>query len=194
MSDKAQIRRRMRRKRRALSLRQRDKNARGVTAAIGKFSAFCGAKRVAIFAANDGEIDLSLIPKCYPSKAYYLPIIPPAGQLRMRFARCQEGTPMGLNRFGILEPQIPFSELCSPWHLDLILTPLVAFDHQGRRIGMGGGYYDATFTFLRDRKIFHRPRLVGVAHSFQQVEKVDMEPWDVPLEAVVTEKSAIEFR
>jgi 5-formyltetrahydrofolate cyclo-ligase len=65
--------------------------------------------------------------------------------------------------------------------------PLVAFDEAGNRLGMGGGYYDRTFSFLKHRRCWFRPRLVGVAYEFQKVHKLDSCDWDIPMHAVVTE-------
>ena len=65
--------------------------------------------------------------------------------------------------------------------------PLVAFDEQGNRVGMGGGYYDRTLGFLRSRQQWVRPKLVGVGYDFQEVERIDSESWDVPLTYICTE-------
>ena len=72
--------------------------------------------------------------------------------------------------------------------------PLVGFDHQGYRLGMGGGYYDATLAYMRHRRSWRKPRLVGIAYECQRVEKLPHDPWDMPLDAVVTEDGVIEFR
>jgi 5-formyltetrahydrofolate cyclo-ligase len=79
------------------------------------------------------------------------------------------------------------------WTLDLILTPLVAFDDQGNRLGMGGGFYDRTLAYLGRRKHWKKPRLIGTAHAFQQVARLPHESWDVPLHGVVTEKALLSF-
>ena len=90
--------------------------------------------------------------------------------------------------FGIEEPvggePVPFR------HHTVVLTPLVAFDRQGQRLGQGGGFYDRAMSLAGDE----RPVMVGVAHAFQEVERVPTEPWDQPLDAVVTEDEVIEFR
>ena len=65
--------------------------------------------------------------------------------------------------------------------------PLVAFDDRGRRVGMGGGYYDRTFAARRGRRALRRPRLVGVAFGFQRRDALPGAAWDVPLDAAVTE-------
>jgi len=191
MSSKSQIRRRVRRQRRALSYDERARAAVRVASALGALHVFVAARRVAVFAANDGEIDLRATMERYRAKKYYLPVVPPPGRRRMRFARIEPGVSFRRNRYGILEPDVPAERLATALELDLVLAPLVAFDRRGGRLGMGGGYYDATFSFLASRSCWQRPRLVGVAFSFQEVPHIDRDPWDIPLSSVVTERGPV---
>jgi 5-formyltetrahydrofolate cyclo-ligase len=70
---------------------------------------------------------------------------------------------------------------------DLLLVPLLAFDHSGRRLGYGGGYYDRTLAALRDR----RPVVaIGVAFAAQEVERLPDGGHDQRLDWIVTEESA----
>ena len=64
--------------------------------------------------------------------------------------------------------------------------PLVAFDAQRNRLGMGGGFYDRYLA--TDTAVIKRPHLIGVGHQCQQVEALPLEPWDVMLDAVVTDR------
>ncbi len=90
--------------------------------------------------------------------------------------------------FGIQEP---IGGVPVPLHRhDVVLAPLVAFDSQGHRLGQGGGYYDRALGATGA----DRPVVIGVAHSFQQVDLVPIEPWDIPLDAAVTEDGLVEFR
>ena len=72
--------------------------------------------------------------------------------------------------------------------LDLILAPLVGFDTHGNRLGMGGGYYDRTFAYLKHRLHWQKPRLIGLAYELQRVADLANHAWDVPLQSVVTEQ------
>jgi 5-formyltetrahydrofolate cyclo-ligase len=191
MPGKKEIRRQMRQRRRALSRDDRKHAALGVTAALSGLHSFMAAERVAVFFANDGEIDLSPATKYHAGKAYYLPVVPPPGRRRLRFAPLAAATSFRKNRYGILEPVVPSGSLVTARQLDLVLAPLVAFDRRGGRLGMGGGYYDATFAFLASRAHWRQPALVGVAFSFQEVPHIDRDPWDIPLSAVVTERGII---
>ena len=78
-----------------------------------------------------------------------------------------------------------------PDALDLVLTPLVAFDAQKNRIGMGGGYYDRTFSFLEQKPDAIKPVLAGLAFERQRVEKIPSNPWDIPLLHVFTESTEV---
>jgi len=89
------------------------------------------------------------------------------------------------NFYGIPEPR-PI-ELIDPRTLDLVLTPLVAFDGSGHRIGMGGGYYDRSFAFLRRRRYWRKPHLLGLAYELQKLPAIIPNDWDIPLDAVATE-------
>ena len=99
--------------------------------------------------------------------------------------------PLCPNRYGIPEPRVPRSRWVRAAMLDLILVPLVAFDRAGGRLGMGGGYYDATLAFLHHRHHWLKPRIVGAAFAFQELPAVPQEPWDVSLTAIVTERGVV---
>ncbi|MDH4134940.1 MAG: 5-formyltetrahydrofolate cyclo-ligase, partial [Gammaproteobacteria bacterium] len=75
-----------------------------------------------------------------------------------------------------------------------VLMPLVAFDLHGNRLGMGGGFYDKSLAFLGTRTRWLKPHLIGLAHDFQRVEKIEPCPWDVPLQGVATDQNLYHFR
>lgn len=109
----------------------------------------------------------------------------------LEFRRWRPGMEMRPNRFGIPEPV--GSHSCPPERLELVLTPLVAFAANGTRLGMGGGYYDRTFSFLGPSPAAG-PWLVGVAYALQQHDSLPSDPWDVPLGAVITERGLQVFK
>ncbi len=130
---------------------------------------------VAAYAAFDGEPDVWPFIARHPRCA--LPVVESA--TRMTFRSHRVGEPLTANRFGIEEPArgAPVSVL----RLSAALTPLVAFDDAGGRLGMGAGFYDRRFAKFR------HPVLIGVAHELQRVPQLPQQDWDVPLDAVVTE-------
>ncbi len=118
-----------------------------------------------------------------------LPLIQPDQTLH--FARWQPGVPMRPNRFGIPEPAVSVTDELLPEQLDVALLPLLAFDDRGGRLGSGGGYYDRSFACMRGRPRPQSPFLLGVAYAFQQVARLPVEAWDVPLDAIVTDSRLI---
>ncbi len=98
-----------------------------------------------------------------------------------------------VNQYGILEPIAAARDLRFAADLDLLLMPLVAFDGRGNRLGMGGGYYDRALAKFHRCGVLRRPKLVGLAHSFQQTPRLKSNRWDVPMHAVITEQALTWF-
>ncbi len=152
---------------------------------------------IAFFLAQDGEMPTSqTIEMLWQSSLYtlFLPVLkssPHDGH--MVFAEYAPNSPMKPNQFGILEPPLNHAPPLTGEELDIVLTPLVGFDSKGNRMGMGGGYYDRTFQFKQQSSKISPPLLIGWAHSCQQVEQLATNPWDIPLNGVITEMGFSEF-
>lgn len=149
--------------------------------------------------AADGELDPApLIALARAAgKRTYLPVLQPGNGLR--FAEWLPHGRLRRNRLGLLEPTIKIFRAAH--RLDLVLMPLVGFDRRGGRLGMGGGFYDRSFAFLKQQKQDRgnegqkrRPRLIGLAHALQQVDDLPVEAWDVPMAAVATDRGWIKIR
>ena len=189
--DTKALRKQIRQQRRALSDSEREHAAFLLCERIAASRAFKQSKHIAFYLTNDGEIDLSLLIKhaWQQGKHCYLPVLAEPNTKRLWFIPYTPNTKLINNRFGIPEPiHTNRMRLRKTLSLDLILMPLVAFDPQGNRVGMGGGFYDRTLAFLRQRKYWHKPTLLGVAYDFQKQEQLKTNQWDVPLQAVATEK------
>lgn len=157
---------------------------------IRQLPLFEQALHVAVYSAIRGEVDLqSLWHDAPAAKHWYLPVIVPGPERAMRFVRHEAAAVLRKSALGIPEPDAANGVVRAPRGLDLVLAPLVAFDADGHRIGMGAGYYDRAFAFLRNAPPPEQPRLIGVAYEFQRVERIDTQPWDVPLWGVVTERT-----
>ena len=126
-------------------------------------------------------------------KRVYLPVLSHLRQDHLLFAPYAPGDALRDNRFGIPEPVVPLRETLDLKSLDLVLMPLVAFDGQGNRLGMGGGFYDRSFAFLRRRRHWLKPRLVGLAFDFQRAASLPHADWDVPMQGVITESGFLRF-
>jgi len=175
--------------RRSLSPLQQRIASRKLCQQIQKIPAFKRSNRIAVYLASDGEINLQpFIELCWRlGKSVYLPVLHPIKHNRLWFTPYTSNTQLIANRYKILEPKFKHKGVPA-WALNLVLTPLVAFDKEANRMGMGGGYYDRTFAFTLQKRGLRGPSLLGVAHEFQRVEHLYLEPWDVPLRGVVTDK------
>jgi 5-formyltetrahydrofolate cyclo-ligase len=143
-----------------------------------------------VFLAFDGEPSLAplLDVARLRGKRLYAPVL---DGMTMTFRELKSSAALEANFFGILEPELGVA--IDARELDLVLTPLVAFDDHGVRIGVGRGYYDRCFRFLRSRKHWRRPKLFGVAYELQRVAPLGAHLWDVPLYGAVTETGVRRF-
>ncbi|MGD8483872.1 MAG: 5-formyltetrahydrofolate cyclo-ligase [Thioalkalispiraceae bacterium] len=190
MNSRNDIRNRMRQQRSALSLHQRIDAAGLLNQHIASSSLFLNSQHIAFYLPNEGEMDISsLITLGWAlNKHCYLPVLGLRNSRKMWFAPYTPDTPLIENRFAIPEPQHHHSDrLFKAQSLDLIFMPLVAFDKQGNRLGMGGGFYDRTLQFLLHRQFWKKPHLIGTAYAFQEVPELEHASWDVPMQGIATE-------
>ena len=187
MDTPAQIRSRVRTLRRALSSAERQQAAQHLATRVASLSLFAEAQHIAGYLAFDGEMDPAPLLEyaMAAGKIIYLPVL--MGEAPMQFGAYRPGDELKPNRFGIPEPQLPKAELRASQDLDLVLTPLVAFDINGTRMGMGGGFYDRSFAFLKNPTHQPRPHLLGLAYELQKFPGLVRQPWDIPLDGIVTE-------
>jgi len=118
------------------------------------------------------------------NKRIFVPVL--RNEREMFFCEVRPETELKQNYYGVWEPTRGF--LIAPQKLDIVITPTVAFDRDRHRIGMGGGYYDRCFSFLRHRKHWFRPKLIGIAFQCQEVEKISPNPWDIRLYRLISDK------
>ena len=106
-----------------------------------------------------------------------------AGDLEPRTWR--PGEPTTETSFGALEPAA--GEIVDPDRIDIVLTPAVAFDRVGRRVGYGGGFYDRFFPRMRDEAV-----RVGVGFDVQLLDRDLPEgAFDLRVDAVITESETV---
>jgi len=153
---------------------------------------FCGQTIITagIYLQNDNELGTDhLINNLFKSGCkIYLPVISDYSNHQMEFFRYQQNTPMHNNRFGIPEPIN--EEKISVDLLDIIFLPLTAFDLQGNRLGMGGGFYDRALAEVSDSK----PILVGLAYDFQEFPACPVERFDHSIQMIMTPTRVIHFK
>ena len=178
------LRQSLRQKRRSISTSKRVHFAMSLAHQVKKLANFQNGQKIAIFLPNDGEIDPKYIQNFLKKRqiGIYLPILVDKS---LKFAKI--GKNFRKNRFGIPEPKN--TQILSANRMNIIFMPLVGFDKNKNRIGMGGGFYDRTLGFKQRQKSFNNPKLYGLAFDCQQVDKLEAQPWDVKLDAVITPSS-----
>ena len=141
------------------------------------------AQHIALYVSFDGEISTEKLIKTLwaQGKQVYLPVLHPFNPNHLLFLRYLPDTPMLKNKFGIWEPKLNVQSVLPLEELDILFTPLVAFDKQGNRLGRGGGFYDRTLQHWQKSSFIP----VGLAHQCQQVEQLPTEAWDVPLHQIL---------
>ena len=189
-----ELRRFFRRARRALAPASQTENARAVARHLQVSGLLFTRGTVAAYLPNqlDGELDtVPILQRLWSTRhTVAVPVVAPH-EPAMAFYRYLPQTSLTQNRYGIVEPA-PGSRYVNPRALALMLIPLVAFDSQGTRLGMGSGFYDR---FLGAITPGLRPRLVGIAHEVQRsATALPVDSWDIPLNAVVTEAGWQKFR
>lgn len=190
--DKYALRRQLKAARNALRPSERRRAARASLCLALRHGLLLRAQRIGFYLPQGSEFDAHplLDHALGMQRDCYLPVLPGRGRV-MRFGRIARNTRMSRNRYGIPEPldRTPLRAR----QLDLLLMPLVGFDAAGHRLGMGGGYYDATLAFMHHRRHWRKPRLIGVAYECQRVDLLPHDPWDIPLDAVLTERRLYRF-
>ena len=188
MSDipftRQQIRQQIRQRRRALTPEQQTQFALHAADRMMTYPPVLLAQTVAVFLSFDGELDTRpLIDQLWRAgKRVYLPVLHPFSPGNLLFLHYHPSSDLVVNRLNIREPKLDVRDVLPLSQLDVLVTPLVAFDAAGQRLGMGGGFYDRTLQNWRQ----HRLQPVGYAHDCQQVDALPTEQWDIPLPAVIT--------
>jgi 5-formyltetrahydrofolate cyclo-ligase len=182
---KAAQRRRLQAMRAAIPVAERMSAADAVADHVGRHPAFARPGYVAGYWATRAELPLHALQlRLRPGQLWCLPVVQSDGSLR--FGPWRPGDPLVSNRYGIPEPDLAPESLLAPDEMSLVLVPLLGFDAAGYRLGAGGGYYDRSFAFRLRRP--PPPTLLGVGYACQEIGPLAPEPWDVPLDALASER------
>ena len=114
-------------------------------------------------------------------KILCLPIIKNNSET-LNFIEYNLKTKLVSGKFGIMQP----SDLSKEFLPEIILTPCLAFDENGFRLGYGGGYYDKTFSYLK--KIKHKFISIAVAFDDQKIDELVHDKYDQKIDYILTEK------
>ncbi|TNV20908.1 5-formyltetrahydrofolate cyclo-ligase [Buttiauxella sp. B2] len=183
-SLRQEIRQQIRQRRRKLTFDEQCHFAELAAERMLAYEPVVKAATVALFLSFDGELDTTPLIRALwqAGKAVYLPVLHPFSKGNLLFLHYTENSHLVMNRLKILEPKLDVRDVLPLDKLDVLITPLVAFDEQGQRLGMGGGFYDRTLQNWQQHGLWP----VGLAHDCQHVPTLPAEEWDIPLPAVVT--------
>ena len=178
--EKNSIRKALLAQRRALPIDDINTCSEIIIQHIKKLSCYEKARNIGFYSPINGEVNLSALwaDALSQKKSCYFPVIDQEHQM-LFLPHTTEGA-WCHNHYGIAEPDQPKSKAKNANQLDLILVPLLAFDLSLNRLGMGKGYYDKTL-------IDTQATLVGVGYEFQKQDLIPVDPWDIPLDMVITE-------
>lgn len=184
---KEKIRRKALSKRRALNHDGNMCASKKITHAIINSNYYKKAKTIGCYLSMKDEVNTELMIREIKknNKSLFLPKI----QLdaTINFIQINKDSRYSTNQYGIKEPKD--NEDQDIEKIDLIIVPLVAFDSTGKRIGMGGGYYDKKFQSLRQNN--KKPILIGIAFDCQHFKAIQSDSWDIDLDHVFTESGCI---
>ena len=181
MQSQKILRKHLRQQRKLINHNERKKFAKKLLHQCRKKLIFKNAKKIAIYLANDGEIDPKYIENFLKNNKFsvYLPVL--AGK-SLKFAKISKK--FIKNKFGIKEPA--FAQTLTANKLDIIIMPLVGFNTNKNRMGMGGGFYDRTLNFTKRQKLYRHPKLYGIAFECQKTNEIKAKPCDVQLDGIIT--------
>ena len=189
--QKNKLRTQLQQQRNALSKAQQADYAKQICDQVSLSNCFKEAKHIAFYTPVKGEANpLSL--QQTPNKLFYLPVLSSEQKHSLIFVKIERNTQYKKNIYAIPEPIYTAKDIIPAEQLDLVIMPLVVADKTGNRMGMGGGYYDRSFSFKNNNSI-NQPQLLGFSYDFQIVEKLVSEPWDIPLDFLATNKELYTF-
>ena len=176
------LRKTLRQLRRSLSPLQQQQAAKRIAYQLAKTTTFKNAKKIGFYQASDGEINSQyLLRLAYAQgKSCYLPVLRRFPKFELGFIKVSPYCRLHRHRFGMKEPK--YGRKLFIYQLDMVCMPLVGFDRQCHRLGMGGGFYDRSLANNKNPKLTK----LGLAHDCQQVDVLFNQRWDVPLDGVIT--------
>ena len=176
-TDKRTLRRQIRALRRQITDEQRCEWNRQINIQVKK--KIEGKHFVLAYVANDGEVDLMpTLRSLAHEKRLVLPRCEQQGLSLWLVDHMQEQLVQG--RYGIWEPDPAQCMEIVPGQVDVVLCPCVAVDMVGKRLGMGGGYYDR----LLSRPDMSAP-VIAVIYPIQYLTKIPADDWDCAVDSII---------
>lgn len=183
MIDKKELRAKVKLMRRMLTEAEKRRAADAIFSRLEKTAAFLMANNILMYHSLPDEVStIEFLKKWSHRKNFFLPRVNGVNLDILPY----DAQRLELGSFHIEEPT--GDDLVDPESIELIVTPGVAYDRRGNRIGRGKGYYDRLLKETRATKI-------GVAYHFQlSDDDIDVEPHDVPMDMVITDECIITIK
>ena len=178
------LRRQLRGQRKTIEPARRTAAALAAAEHISGLPHWSAAYHIGLYWPNDGELDTRpLADACRnEGKRVYLPVL--TQHHTLTFREWREDSSLQNNRYGIPEPTAQADAIAVP-EIDVVVMPLVGWQRDGYRLGMGGGFYDRTLADAGG------PLRVGLAYACQEIRGLAMQHWDVALQWVLTENGLV---
>ena len=182
----------LRKRRRALRPADHAARSRAAQLTLLGMPQFRAGARVALYLPIDRETDTGLLLAAARRRGVrlFVPVITDMRRRRIEFRPLSDRMRRGA--YGISIPHEAARPLGARW-LTMVIVPLVGVDASGRRLGMGGGFYDRAFAFRAGRRHWHGPRLIGLGFDFQRVDAVFAEHWDLRLDGFASDAGSIRY-
>lgn len=183
MISKSALRKELIRQRYTLSEEKYREKSNQLCFLLEQQNCFQQAKTILAYFSYNREPDLNLLFHNYPEKKWAFPRC--VGQ-QLRWHYWQVDQPLKKGKYGIVEP-LETAELMYPDQVDLILVPAVACNEKKYRLGYGGGYFDR----LLSQYPWSTFPTIGILFDFAYNIPFSHDEWDIPLQAICTEKRFI---
>lgn len=184
---KRTLRQFMLKKRRELSVEERQVSGHLIQQSFMALPSFAKARVIALYSPIHGEVETEAV-MAAALKEGKIVLYPVVCGDHLGFISVTDPEEMNKGAFGINEPCCRGANYL-PGDADLIVIPGVAFDRFGKRVGFGKGYYDRALHTLEGSG-----RLVGFCYDFQLVDEIAAEPHDVAVDTIITEKRVLNLR
>jgi len=182
---KEKIRKELIEKRKKLTFDEVNSKSSEIKKRLFELDEFKHSQTVLFYVSYGNEVRThEIIKECLEKKEVIVPISDKENR-SLILSKLENWKNLEVGSYGILEPKKDKIKEISIENIDLIIIPGVGFDESGRRIGHGKGYYDNLLK--RATKISN----IGLAYEFQIVKKIPIEPHDLPVKKIVTEKRVI---
>ena len=186
--DKVAVRKMMTQRRNDLNVKQIIELSRKIEANLFSCEDFLSRQHILYYLSFGKEVrtDSMILRSLMLHKKVYVPRIK-KNRKKMEICGIKSlETDFELNNFGIREPSGACIQIVSPNKIDAVVTPGLAFDCFGGRIGSGRGYFDRLFEDLPGNSLS-----IGIAYSFQILGSLHQDSWDKKVQKVITEKGLL---